>query len=294
VTDGTWRDRDVVARGVRLRLREWGGEDAGAASSTRRTPLVVLHGFTGSIEAMARCAGDLACGRRVVAIDLVGHGRSESPGDPAAYAIGACVDQVVAALAALGIGRAHWLGYSMGGRVALSAAVAHPERVRSAILVGASPGIADPAARAARVGDDEALARRLLDGGLERFVDEWMAKPLFASQRHLGPEALAAARRQRLAGDPAGLAASLRGMGAGAMPPLHDRLARVRTPLLLVVGALDAKFRAVAADLEKRVPWARTVVLPEAGHAAHLESPEAFRAAAARFLDEIDDTEEET
>lgn len=247
-------------------------------------PLVALHGFTGSVESMEGVARALAARRPIWAVDLVGHGESACPAEPRAYAMEACVDQVVAALHALGVERADWLGYSMGGRVALSAAVRHPARVERAVLVGASPGIADPAARARRVAEDEALAERLLDGGLEAFVDAWMAKPLFASQRRLGPSALAAARAQRLRGNARGWAASLRGMGTGAMPPLHDALEKVDAEVLLVVGEEDAKFRGLAADLLARLRRARLCIVPRAGHAAHLENPEAFARAVTRFL----------
>lgn len=267
----------VEARGVRLHLAEWPGE-------ATATPLVVLHGFTGSVEAMAPAARAQAGARPVWAVDLVGHGRSESPESPAAYAMQACVDQVVEALHLAGVGRAHWLGYSMGGRTALTAAVRHPAAVERLVLVGASPGIEDGADRAQRVRDDEALAERLLAGGLEAFVDAWMALPLFASQRRLGPAALAEARAQRLGGDARGWAGSLRGMGTGAMPPLHAQLEKVDAPTLLVVGEEDAKFRALAEGLAPRLRTAEIAVIPAAGHAPHLESPATFAAIVRRFL----------
>jgi 2-succinyl-6-hydroxy-2,4-cyclohexadiene-1-carboxylate synthase len=276
------RHHFVDARGVRLHLAEWpGAPDAPA--------LVVLHGFTGSIESMEGTIRALAKDRSrpgsLWAVDLVGHGESDCPGLPDAYSMDACVDQVVDALNAVGLQRADWLGYSMGGRVALSAAVRRPERVRRAVLVGASPGIAASGARAARVRDDEALAARLLDRGIEAFVDEWMARPIFASQRRLGPAALAAARAQRLRGNAAGWAASLRGMGTGSMPPLHDALEKVDAPVLLVVGEEDAKFRGLAEELARGLRHARIAILPGAGHAAHLERPEEFGREIARFLD---------
>lgn len=274
------RHHFVPARGLRLHLAEWPAPSAPADA----VPLVVLHGFTGSADSMGGTAADLAGPRRVFAVDLVGHGRSEAPADPTAYAMECCADQVADALGALGLGRADWLGYSMGGRVALSAAVRRPEWVRRLVLVGASPGIADPGARARRAREDEDLAARILERGLEAFVDEWMAKPLFASQRRLGPEALARARSQRLRCDAAGLAASLRGMGTGAMPPLHDSLEKVDAETLLVVGEEDAKFRRLAETLARGLRRARIAVLPGAGHAAHLENPRAFRREAETFL----------
>ncbi|HRA21715.1 MAG TPA: alpha/beta fold hydrolase, partial [Anaerolineae bacterium] len=134
------------------------------AGPQTRPPLLLLHGFTGDrrswlgfAAAWRRLqAGDRADGRhhgyrrRVIALDLPGHGRSPQPADPAARTMPGVVAEVQATIDALGITRAHVLGYSMGGRVALSLALAVPERVASLSLIGASPGIADAAERDAR------------------------------------------------------------------------------------------------------------------------------------------------
>jgi naphthoate synthase len=195
-----------------------------------------------------------------------------------------CVADLARVLDALEIGSTHLFGYSMGGRVALAFLAAHPERVRSAVLVGATAGIEDAAERAARVKSDEALARAVVADGMHVFTQRWMAQPLFASQRRLGAAALARARRQRQKNRPHALALSLRGMGAGAQRPLHATLARLARPVLLVAGAEDAKFSHLARDVARRLPDACVAIVDEAGHAAHLEQPEAFAALAAEFL----------
>ncbi len=278
-------DRFVeAARGVRLRVRVQGATLPG-------TPLLVLHGFTGRVESMADVGRAFSTGSRarpVVAVDLVGHGESDSPPDPTAYSMASCVAQVTAVLDALALSRVQLLGYSMGGRVALSLAVAHPARVASLVLVGASPGLADADAREARVAADEALARRILDRGLERFVDEWMALPLFASQARRGAAALAAERAWRLRGSAEGLAGSLRGMGTGAMPPLHERLGEIAQPVLLVAGALDEKFAEIARQMQPRLPRAQCALVENAGHAAHWEEPARFAESVAGFLDGVE------
>ena len=107
------------------------------------------------------------------------------------------------------------------------------------------------------------------------------------------PEALARSRRDRLRQRPQGLANSLRGMGAGAQPPLHDRLDRIAVPVLLVVGEEDAKFRGIAEELRRLLADARIAILPDAGHAAHLEAPAAFAACVSHFLDDVDAGREE-
>lgn len=248
--------------------------------------VVLLHGFTGSTESMRGVAAALAERFRTVSIDLVGHGRSDAPDDPAPYAMPRCARQVAGVLDALVARPAHLLGYSMGGRIALALCTAHPERVASALLVGASAGIADAAERAERAERDAALAARIERDGVTAFVDAWMAQPLFESQRRrLSAEALAAARAQRLDNRARGLANALRGMGAGVQEPLHDRLPSLPMPVCLVAGEDDARFRAIAADLAGRLAAARVEVIPNAGHAAHLENPDAFLRVARRFFD---------
>jgi 2-succinyl-6-hydroxy-2,4-cyclohexadiene-1-carboxylate synthase len=237
---------------------------------------------------MAGVAAGLCDAYRTIRIDLVGHGRSESPTDPGSYAMPRCAQQVVAVLDELRLVRPHLLGYSMGGRVALALCCLHPRRVASAMLVGASAGVEDAAARAARAREDESLATRIEREGVAAFVDWWMERPLLASQKRLGSAVWAAARAERLANCARGLALSLRGMGSGAQPPLHHQLADLGVPICLAVGEEDAKFRAIAADLARRLPNARLALVPGAGHAAHLESPAAFLDLARGFLAEVD------
>jgi len=248
--------------------------------------VVLLHGFTGSVESMEELARRLRARHRVVRVDLVGHGSSDAPEQLDPYRMERCAAQLARVAQALRLGAAHWLGYSMGGRVALAVAAWHPERVRSLCLVGASAGLADPGERAQRARDDEALADSIERDGLESFVERWMALPLLASQARLGADARAQAREQRLRNRPHGLANSLRAMGSGAQPPLHAALGSLRAPVALVVGEEDAKFRTLAGEIARELPDARVLVVPEAGHAAHLEQPDAFAALALRFFAE--------
>jgi len=272
----------VEACGVRLRA-----VTSGEAQAPAR-PVLVLHGFTGGAESMACVARPLAEQRRIVRLELVGHGQSEAPADVEAYRMQACAEQIAGAVAALGLECPHLVGYSMGGRAALVAALAHPDLFASLVLIGATPGLDDPGLRAERIAADEALADRIERDGIEAFVDHWMALPIFATQSRLGPEALAAARAERLRNRPHGLAHSLRGMGAGAQAPQHDRLSRFERPVLLVVGEQDAKFRQLAARLEDSMVDARTLVIPGVGHAAHLEAPERFARATSEFFAQVE------
>jgi 2-succinyl-6-hydroxy-2,4-cyclohexadiene-1-carboxylate synthase len=260
--------------GVRLHVAEMGSG----------SPVVLLHGFTGSARAMAGVANGLSDTHRTLSIDLVGHGRSAVPRDAAAYSMTACVGQLAAAFDELGLHDAHLIGYSMGGRVALAFGAAHPARMRSALLVGASAGIRDSQQRAKRVRDDEALARRIEREGVEAFIDFWISQPFLVNARRLGARGVADARQMRLSNSIRGLAASLRGMGPGAQPPIHEALARIDAPICLAVGEEDLKFRTLAAEISQELPNARIEIVPDAGHSAHTDNPAAFLQLARSFL----------
>jgi len=250
-------------------------------------PILVLHGFTGCAESMQSVATSLRDRCRVIRLDLIGHGGSEAPASEAVYSMSRCAGQIVEAVERLDLGRPHLLGYSMGGRAAIAAAVAAPERFSSLVLIGATAGIRDDALRDARIEADRALAERIERDGVEAFVDAWMALPIFATQSRLGDAALAEAREERLRNRPIGLANSLRGMGAGAQMPLFDRLETFSPPVLLVVGDEDAKFREIARSLETLFPDARTAILADSGHATHLEAPRAFADVVSAFLADV-------
>ena len=265
--------------GVRLHARRAG----------RGPALLLLHGFTGSAATWAPFLPPLAERHDVVAMDLLGHGASDRPRDPARHAAARVVDDLAALLDAIGVARAAVLGYSMGGRLALHFALAHPERVTALVLESASAGIVDADERRERAGADARLAADLERDGILAFVARWERLPLWASQASLPAATRERLRAQRLANDPAALAASLRGAGAGVTPPAHDRLGALRAPTLVVAGALDAKYAGLARELAAAIPDARALVVPEAGHAVHLEQPAAFERAVLAFLDAIAD-----
>src|SRR3954451_24367061 len=226
--------------------------------------LVLLHGFTQTRQSWRRTARALAARYRAIVPDLPGHGQAASR----TASFDACAAYVRA------LAPATLVGYSMGGRIALHAALQVP--VERLILVGASPGIKDLAERAQRKQAHEALADRIETLTIEAFAPEWGSQPLFAGQ----PERVrAAAYADRLRNTPHGLAAALRGLGTGVMEPLWDRLPELDLPVTLIVGERDEKFRAIAERMRERLPRAELTIVPGAGHAAQLERPELVAAA---------------
>ena len=167
-------------------------------------------------------------------------------------------------------------GYSMGGRIALHLALSRPDLVARLVLVSATAGIEDAAERAARRAADERLAEEVERDGAEAFARRWAAGPLFAGQP---PEVARAAHEDRLRSDAATLAASLRGLGTGVMEPVWDRLHELTMPATILAGEHDPKFRTIGERLARELPEGRLRVVPGAGHALHLERPEAVAAA---------------
>jgi 2-succinyl-6-hydroxy-2,4-cyclohexadiene-1-carboxylate synthase len=227
------------------------------------TSLLLLHGFTHTGASWRRVIEHLEENYRPLAPDLRGHG-SASGAEPVDLA------SVLADLRASAPPRFVLGGYSMGGRIALHAALAMPERVERLVLIGASPGLADPQERAERRAADEALAARVETMSIQAFAEEWAQTPVLAG---LAPAVLAEVHADRLRSAPTGLARALRGLGAGALPSLWARLAEVKVPVRLLVGERDEKFRAVAERMAAALPAATVVVVSGAGHAVHLEAP---------------------
>ncbi len=247
-------------------------------------PLVLLHGFTGGSSTWRPHLARLARSRRVIVPDLLGHGATPSPADPERYGIEHAVPDVLALLDRLDATTFALLGYSMGGRLALHIALAVPDRVQALMLESASPGIREAGERAARAREDEALASSIERQGVEAFVARWQALPIFASQENLPAAVRDCLRAQRLANSPTGLANSLRGMGAGVVPPVWERLVELHMPVLLIAGALDEKYAAIARAMAQRVSRSVLATTAEAGHAVHLEQPDVFDETVMRFL----------
>jgi 2-succinyl-6-hydroxy-2,4-cyclohexadiene-1-carboxylate synthase len=233
--------------------------------------IVLAHGFTQSGACWGRMPAMLADDFEIVLVDAPGHGGSS--------AVTAALPESGALVGDVG-GTATYLGYSMGGRMLLHLALARPAMVERLILIGATPGIEDDEERAARRVADERLADRIRRIGVERFVEEWLAQPMFTTLPH--DEECLAARRNNTAD---GLAASLRSCGTGAQRPLWDRLAELSMPVLLLTGGRDTKFTAIAQRMAGLIGAnASHLLVPDAGHAAHLEQPHATARALREWL----------
>ncbi|MCA9912174.1 MAG: 2-succinyl-6-hydroxy-2,4-cyclohexadiene-1-carboxylate synthase [Anaerolineae bacterium] len=245
--------------------------------------LVLCHGFTGSSQNWLPLLPALSQDRRVIALDLPGHGETKVlSGED--YTISAAIESLLRLLDHLALAQIDLLGYSMGGRFALSFACAHPGRIRRLVLESASPGLQSSQDRASRKQSDDSLAERIEANGIGWFVDTWEQLPLWASQSQLPDSVRETLREARLRNDPGGLANSLRQMGTGVMLPLWDCLPNLTRPTLLLTGELDTKFREINAQMHAILPASSLHMIPGAGHTIHLEQPLTYLEVVRNFL----------
>lgn len=245
-------------------------------------PLCFVHGFMGSAEDWRPVVDGMDEQAFCLRVDLPGHG--ESLDRPSyVYSMEGATQALADVLDEAGIHRCTLVGYSMGGRVALYFTLFHPERVRRLVLESASPGLQSEAERAERRALDDQRAQRIEDD-LGAFLDDWYRLPLFASLgRHGLVESMV---RRRRTNDARELARALRGLSPGEQPSLWNCLPDLDVPTLVLTGALDDKYRAITKRTAHRVPRARRIVVPDAGHNVHAERPQAFLSHLGRFLDD--------
>jgi len=253
--------------------------------ATDAPPLVMLHGFAQSLTSFDPLLPTLTREFRVIRFDMPGHGATRMK---SARALNWSVlnDNLHEAVQSIEARSAHWFGYSQGGRVALMAALAQPENVKSLALLGTSTGIADEQERKRRSESDHLLAQNVVLRGMEWFSHYWESLPMFATQKLLPDAMQTHIREQRMACKPEGLALALESFGTATMPDCLNALCAWSKPLLLMAGEADTKFVASNAQVarESRSALLYNITFPGAGHAAHLERPHEFTKTLSAFL----------
>jgi 2-succinyl-6-hydroxy-2,4-cyclohexadiene-1-carboxylate synthase len=174
-------------------------------------------------------------------------------------------------------------GYSLGGRLALHAAVREPSLYAALVILGSAAGIDEPSAREARRLADEKLASWMETQQIEKIVEIWERQPLFADQ---SDTLIERQRPGRLTQDPRQLAVLLRTAGQGTMEPIWGRVGMLDMPILALAGSRDQRYRRAARRIAAEAPDAYAAVIEHAGHAAHLQRPDEFVDALVAFLDE--------
>ncbi len=241
---------------------------------------LALHGFSGCARDYSLIEADLReKGVLLRALSLPGH---EGVGPPAlSYSLQDVFDRIEANASDEPFGI---MAYSMGGRMALHYALHFPHRVARLVLVGSQPGILNPSERAARFASDQALAKHILNIGVDAFLEEWARHPLMATQIRIPMPLQKEMRIGRRGHHPAGLAAALVQFSPAFLPPLWERLSEISCPVDLVVGEEDSKYLLLSKNMAELLPHSKIHIIPKAGHAAHLENKAAFYEALASTL----------
>lgn len=244
-------------------------------------PVVMLHGFTGNTSTWADFIANWKDELRIITIDLPGHGKTNTP---FSRTMVECCEDLKALFQYLQLEKFHLLGYSMGGRTALSFAIAYPEYIQSLMLESASPGLDTKLERDQRMEKDEKLAQKIENEGVASFVDFWENIQLFQTQKALPKHVQAGIRQERLAQSARGLAQSLRHMGTGSQASWWNKIEQFSKPVLLIAGTYDEKFLAINKMMEKRLCTSNLEIIENAGHAIHVEQPKIFGKLVVRFI----------
>ena len=234
-------------------------ETLGNPASVQR--MVFLHGFTQTRSSMFPLINEVmtqSADLCAIAVDAPLHGESQHILTDVAGAAEALVQTC---------GNAIYLGYSMGARMSLHAAVQHPQAVRGLVLISGTAGIVDPVSRQHRQSSDNELATHIEQIGTQQFISEWLSKPMFA----LLPQDTADIA-QRCTNSPTSLANSLRMCGTGTQESLWDKLSTLTMPVLLIAGAHDDAFCQHARRMKEIIGSHATLeIVQGAGHSVHLE-----------------------
>ena len=255
-----------------------------AEISGKGEPLLLLHGFTGNSDTWTETIDYLKEHYTCIAVDIIGHGRSSCPADEERYNIELAARDMNELMNKLGHFKFHLLGYSMGGRLALTIAALFSNSVKSLLLESASPGLKTSEERLQRKKADANLAEKIEQEGIESFEKYWSEIPLFATQQKLPQEKRTAIRQQRLQNSVVGLSCSLKGMGTGSQPSWWGALSDLSMSVLLVTGTEDRKFTKIASQMVQLIPSAVWKEINGAGHAIHVEDSAKFGTIIKEFL----------
>lgn len=238
--------------------------------------IVFLHGFTGSSKTWEPIIKQLPTSIRCIAVDLLGHGKTESPQQSDRYQMREQVLDLHTLLNSLHISDFTLVGYSMGGRIALAYALTYPDHVKRLVLESASPGIESVDDQQTRIKADESLAIKIAQEGLDAFIDFWQDIPLFQSQKKLPSKKRQAIRHERLQQSSLGLVNSLKGIGTGRQPSFWSQLVELNMPVTFITGELDRKFYLIAKQMIKTIADSQHIEVLGVGHAIHVENPVQF------------------
>ena len=243
-----------------------------------------LHGFTGSSEDWNFVLPGIDRRFNKFTIDLIGHGKSDSPNDKSLYSWELQVEQINKIISHFTEDKVIVAGYSMGGRLALSYAQTYPERILGLILESTSPGIKEKQKRENRIKEDEKLAEFILSHSIEEFINMWVDKDIFTTQLRFSEERRNEIKKAKMQNNRIGLSNSLKEFSTGKMPYFYEWFKNFNVSTLLLTGQLDTKFTSLNTSIVNKFPAAEHKIIKNAGHNVHLEEPEKYLTAVNNFL----------
>jgi 2-succinyl-6-hydroxy-2,4-cyclohexadiene-1-carboxylate synthase len=245
--------------------------------------ILFLHGFLGRGDQWDEIVAPLRDRWPVLTPDLPGHGANLHGDLNVPLTFDRLTDDILEILDTRNLRRVILVGYSLGGRLALHFACRFPQHVAALVLESSSPGIPEPTERARRLEEDRRRATIILQQGMNIFAERWYQQPLFASLQH-HPDILMKLQHAAAQNDPRWMAKVIYDLSPGQQTPLWDCLPRLEVPTLLIAGEQDPKYTALMTQMTTRLPHARLVIAPEAGHNVHVEQAEWYRSLLLEYL----------
>ncbi|NOX64547.1 MAG: 2-succinyl-6-hydroxy-2,4-cyclohexadiene-1-carboxylate synthase [Chlorobi bacterium] len=252
-----------------------------------KTPIIFLHGFTGSASDWEFTMQNINNDYFPIAIDLPGHGDTETSDNIEDYTSATINKIILTVIEKLQVPKVVLLGYSMGGRAALSFAVQHSSKIKALILESSTAGIENSDEREVRLLSDMKLAEMIEKDGVEEFIKYWMELPLFESLKSVPIAEYQNIIQRKLSNKIKGLANSLRGLSTGKMKSLWDELNKLNFPVLLITGSTDNKYKLIASKMTSLLPQSEHKIVTDAGHNVHLEKPKEFIKLVNNFLEKL-------
>lgn len=240
---------------------------------TKTRSLIFLHGFMGSLNDWEGIAPYLP-EYKLILIDLPGHGESKLLGPNTTFED--LLEELHTFIQKLQLQAPSLVGYSMGGRIALSLACKFATLFSSLIIESANPGLKTKTERSYRLKHDLAISRKLLGDSLsfKAFLTEWYSAPLWGNiAKNLNFKKLLITKTKQ---DPKLLAAAISKYSVASQPNLWDELEKLKIPVLAIAGELDAKYSTIVKEMSEMSNNVQSVIIPNTGHNVHFGQPELY------------------
>jgi 2-succinyl-6-hydroxy-2,4-cyclohexadiene-1-carboxylate synthase len=250
--------------------------------------VLFIHGFTGNSEEWLPIIEQLPETFNYVAIDLIGHGKSDKPVNLIYYTTESIVDQIKFIKDKLSpYNPIILIGYSMGGRVALSFAATYPKEIKGLILESSSAGIKNESERKKKYEEDLKLIDFINNHTMEEFIELWYDQEMFNTQRRFSNDKIKKLHKKKYNNSKIGMMNILKGFSTGIMPPLHDKLKSIPVKTILISGELDTKYTFINSRIARGFKKAKHKVVKNSGHNTHLEAPQRFIEIVTNYLNQL-------